>query len=98
MSDCSSQNGYDAIMLHIDFKGEQQPWTYPLALNGREMERVTIGGELYERVRVCENTQDEVGMFACSECGASGLTVKSYGLANLEVAFCPSCGAKAVRK
>ena len=51
MSDCSNQSGYDAIMLHIDFEGEEQPWMYPLALNGRVIERVLIGGELYKPVR-----------------------------------------------
>ena len=49
MSDCSTNawKGYDTLMLHIDFAGEDQPWTYPLALNGRKVERVMIGGVEY---------------------------------------------------
>lgn len=48
MCDCSTNpKGYDALMLHIDFEGDETPWMYPLALNGRKLRRVVIGGEEY---------------------------------------------------
>lgn len=48
MSDCRNSTGYDVLKLRIDFAGQEFPWMYPLALNGREVEAVYIGGVLYE--------------------------------------------------
>lgn len=104
MSDCSSQNGYDAIMLRIDFEGEQQPWMYPLALNGRVMKGVYVDGERYERVRECEYVYDGK-WFACSACGEQlgylGMSVSTgkHGEVIREAlhkdkVFCPYCGAR----
>ena len=99
MSDCANQNGYDAIMLRIDFEGDEQPWTYPLALNGRVMERVTIGGERYERVRECENQyKHDVYSFECSKCccDVSGGDEYGHNSTHGRFRYCPNCGAKVV--
>ena len=56
MSDCSTNaNGpYDVARLRIEFEGEEIPWMYPLALNGRVIQGVYVDGKRYERVRECE--------------------------------------------
>ena len=94
MSDCSNRFGYDAIMLRIDFKGEDTPWMYPLALNGREMERVTIDGVRFEPVRECEREYYKpTNMLVCSKCGCGmDKQLDKYCFLN----YCPNCGAKVV--
>lgn len=50
MSDCANggRNTYEpACRIEIEFD-DGRPWTYPLALNGRTIGRVTIGGIEYE--------------------------------------------------
>ena len=50
MSDCRN-GGRDvyapACPITIEFEGKEQPWTYQLALNGRKMRRITVGGVEY---------------------------------------------------
>lgn len=51
MSDCAhgGREVYElACKIEIKFKNQERPWVYPLALNGREIEAVTIGGVVYE--------------------------------------------------
>lgn len=56
-----------------------------------------IADELNSRAEwTCRNKQKDVGMFECSECGISGITIKSYWLARIEPVRCPNCGAKVV--
>ena len=83
MSDCSMNawGGYDTLMLHIDFEGEEQPWTYPLALNGRRIERVLIGGDLYKRV--CSDDS----VIACPHCRRA-IAMNEC----ISVITCPICG------
>ena len=59
MSDCSTNafKGYDTLMLHIDFKDEETPWTYALALNGREIEHVFVGGQEHYPYTGAQNEQ-----------------------------------------
>jgi len=47
MPDCSNQTGYDVLPLRIDFVGQEFPWFYPLALNGREIDGIYVGGIEY---------------------------------------------------
>lgn len=52
MSDCANggRNVYEpSCRIEIRFEGQERLWVYPLALNGREIESVTIGGERYEK-------------------------------------------------
>ena len=55
MSDCSnsSMQPYDVARLRIEFDGEEIPWMYPLALNGRTISGVFVDNERYERVDDC---------------------------------------------
>ncbi|MBQ9041454.1 MAG: hypothetical protein IJ111_01400 [Eggerthellaceae bacterium] len=95
------EQGYDTLHMRIDFKGEEQPWMYPLALNGREIEKVTIGGKEYQPVRECEvvnekrtlrsmmHGEHEVVDEKCSECG--GYMETGCGVIRN---CCPTCGAR----
>ena len=93
MSDCQvpDPQGYDVARLRIEFQGEEIPWMYPLALNGRVMKGVYVDGERYERVRECRaiaiyNMHDEWCGDECSACG--------YEWYEDEPRFCPHCGAR----
>ena len=46
-------SGYETLMLHLEFEGQEVPWMYPLALNGRKLSKVVIGGEEYQAVSIC---------------------------------------------
>lgn len=35
------------LRLRVEFAGEHDPWEYPLALNGRRVEAVYVGGVRY---------------------------------------------------
>ena len=61
MSDCRvpESQGYDVARLRIEFGDGEVPWMYPLALNGRTIKGVYVDGERYERVRECEEREDE---------------------------------------
>lgn len=39
--------GYDVCRLRIEFEGEEIPWMYPLALNGRTINGVFVNDEEY---------------------------------------------------
>lgn len=57
MSDC--RNGGRSVYeptctIKISFEGDERLWVYPLALNGRKIESVSIGGVEYEPMRECE--------------------------------------------
>lgn len=50
MSDCANggRNVYQpACRIEIKFEGHDVPWSYPMAINGRTIEKVTIGGVEY---------------------------------------------------
>lgn len=96
MSDCRvpEPQGYDVARLRIEFEGEEIPWMYPLALNGRVMKGVYVDGERYERVRECfpsENGECLSGTdcpaWTCSECGE---------LFEIFAKYCMNCGRKVV--
>lgn len=62
--------------ITVYFSDEENPWEYPLALNGRTIERVTFGGVEVAPVRECsvvndieprDTTMRVIG--SCSECG-----------------------------
>ena len=55
MNDSHDQkrDGYDVARLRIEFEGEEIPWMYPLALNGRVIKDVFVDNERYERERTC---------------------------------------------
>ena len=104
MSDCRvpEPNGYDVARLRIEFEGEETPWMYPLALNGRVIRGVYVDGERYERVRECENASRYAGEFKCSECGAAWKTEDMDlveptlwidGVADYP-SYCQHCGAR----
>lgn len=40
-------SGFGTCLLHIDFKGDYEPWEHNLPLNGREIERIIIDGAEY---------------------------------------------------
>ena len=69
MSDCSTNaNGpYDVARLRIEFEGEEIPWMYPLALNGRSIQGVYVDGEQHEfgadsLIQMLEDYEDAQGM------------------------------------
>ena len=103
MSDCSNSRcePYDACRLAIHFYGEEQPWLYPLALNGRVIKDVFVGGRHYVAERECEvkdvsadygwlDERDPIYAFALS-CGHA-----HDSLVDEPPKFCPTCGAKVV--
>ena len=49
MSDCSNSSmaPYDVCRLRVEFSGEENPWMYPLALNGRIIQGVFVDGVRY---------------------------------------------------
>ena len=50
MSDCSAnawRRPEPACRIEIEFQGGHEPWVYPLALNGRSIAKVRIGGVEY---------------------------------------------------
>jgi len=54
MSDCANggrnvpdRNGYPTMRLRVEFAGEEQPWMYPIALNGREVIGIYVDGVEY---------------------------------------------------
>lgn len=49
------QESYDVCRLRIEFDGDETPWMYPLALNGRSIQGVFVDGERYERVVRCRD-------------------------------------------
>lgn len=55
MSDCSNTAGYDVLRLQADFEGQEFPWMYPLALNGRRLMRLTANGPLPQRFELSVN-------------------------------------------
>ena len=97
MSDCSTNaNGpYDVARLRIEFEGEEIPWMYPLALNGRVIKGVFVGNERYVPERECAPTiepwKSDVAKFDayCGNCGCE-IGDKLMRLPN----YCPHCGAR----
>lgn len=102
MSDCSTNayKPYDVARLRIEFGGEEPPWKYPLALNGRVIGGVFVDGERYERVRECEKLPQisdavcvvrrngfemQFGYWRCSECGCENFEGAKH---------CMNCGAR----
>ena len=47
-------DGYDVMRLQADFEGQEFPWTYPLALNGRKLVRFSVDGVEWAPARECE--------------------------------------------
>ena len=48
----NDRNAYEpSCRIEIAFEGQERLWVYPLALNGRKIERVTIGGVEYAPVK-----------------------------------------------
>lgn len=69
MSDCRvpmavyrREGGEPVLRLRVEFYGEADPWDYPLALNGRHVRAVYVGGVRYvpaaERDYDCEVWDD----------------------------------------
>lgn len=57
MSDCANggRNVYEpTCTIKIKFEGQECLWVYPLALNGRTIESVSIGGVEYEPKTECQ--------------------------------------------
>lgn len=57
MSDCKhgGRDAYDVMRLQADFEGQEHPWMYPLALNGRRLLRLTANGPLPQRFELSIN-------------------------------------------
>ena len=59
MSDCANggrgvyarPDGHGTLRLRIEFHGGEKPWEYPVALNGRHVRAVYVGGERYVPAR-----------------------------------------------
>lgn len=57
MSDC--RNGGRSVpepvcVIRIEFDGDWRPWEYPLAINGRKILRISVGGVEYGPIDVDE--------------------------------------------
>lgn len=91
MSDCRvpEPQGYDVCRLRIEFQGDEIPWMYPLALNGRSIQGVFVDSERYERVRECELEHHETGWVSCRECNTSWKNDRPHVYRR-----CPYCGAR----
>ena len=93
----SGGRGYPTCIIEVEFD-EGRPWIYPIALNGRTMQRVTIGGVEYgPRTRVdALPKQAEWNPLStthsCSGCGRP-LIVDSPN-EGVNHRFCPGCGAE----
>lgn len=95
MSDCRvpEPRGYDVARLRIEFEGEEIPWMYPLALNGRSIQGVFVDGERYERVREC----NVIKLFSARfphEFGNEVVELSCGHLTSRHDSFCPKCGAR----
>lgn len=106
MNDSHDQkrDGYDVCRLRIEFDGEEIPWMYPLALNGRVIQGVYVDNERYERVMECEMERsfieprrlDFMQEYLCSECGEySYMQIACDGDG---INYCSICGARAVNR
>lgn len=71
MSDCrqGGRAAYDpkgVCRIRVEFAGDEQPWEYPLALNGREVDAVYVDGArhvpLRELVRMEERVAELEGL------------------------------------
>ena len=83
----------DVCELRVYFHGQENPWKYPLVLNGRVIKDVFVGGRHYVAERECVAViPDEMeGYVFCSICGAE---IGEYDKPN----FCHNCGARVVNK
>lgn len=89
MSDCT-HGGRDVYeptcRIEIKFVGQERLWMYPLALNGREIQAVTIRGVEYSPSKTCHDENNgEFNGFTCSECGEWCCYDEPF--------FCPNYGA-----
>lgn len=91
MSDCSNTAGYDVLRLQADFEGQEFPWMYPLALNGRSIQGVYVDGERYKRAMTCrlELEPNSDRLWWCSNCRSYHEHVSNYPWEH-----CPRCGAR----
>jgi hypothetical protein len=79
--------------IKIKFEGQERLWVYPLALNGRTIESVSIGGIEYEPKRGECEMEINIDMTAiqCDKCGykiPKGTDLK-------KTRFCGGCGKEA---
>ena len=89
MSDCanSRMEPYDATELRVYFFGQHKPMVYPIALDGRVVNDVFVGGKHYVQERTCTVPSGYLDWPACSECGMTCGKGDNY---------CRHCGAKVV--
>ncbi len=80
MSDCTNggRNVYEpTCTIKIKFEGQERLWVYPLALNGRTIESVEVGGVEYEpkaskgSCKVFYDASDHGDVWTCGECKES---------------------------
>ena len=100
MSDCANggRNVYQpACNIRIEFDAGR-PWVYPLALNGRTIDAVSIGGMEYapkNRVDAIPKQADWNPLsttHSCSGCGRPLIVDSPNECVNHR--FCPGCGAE----
>ena len=102
MSDCADggrnvyQRPHQTLRMRMEFVGDNQPWMYALALNGREVDGLYLDGVKYVPERTCEMEHIKGGamydVWRCSACGYE--YAESVAETSIVQGYCPNCGAK----